>query len=123
MTDRLEVFHVTVSGAQLTDVTTDLDFTDGIVEQIDILFPDGCLGNVRAKVLYGGTQVIPRGTSALRANNETVKIPLSGLFPTGSSWQLALSNIDFFDHELEIRFYIRELPAPVASQGLPVPVE
>jgi hypothetical protein len=121
--DRLEVFHVTAGGIQLSDVTTDLEFVDGIVEQVDIMFPDGCLGNVRLRLLYGGTQVIPRGTSQLRANNETVKIPLSGLFPTGSAWQVAMSNGDFFEHEVEIRFYVREIPAPAPSLALPVPVE
>lgn len=123
MADRVETFQVTINALSLSPVTTDLEFPDGVIDQIDVLFPNGCLGLVQAALLYGGTQVIPSQASSIRANNETVSFPLSGLFPSGQDWQISLVNNGLFAHTVEIRFYVTELKLPVTSTALPVPVE
>lgn len=123
MADRIELFHVTTPAGTLetSPLTTDLQFLDGVVTDIQMVIPDGPSGLMGVAFLYGGQQIIPNGDMFIVSNNERIDWPITG-YPTGSQWQLSTYNTDIYDHTVEVRLLVNEftLPTPLATE-VPLP--
>lgn len=125
--DRLETFNVTVPAGTTTasPQRTSLSFNDGIVVEFEFRVPPGPSGLVAFQIDYNGTQVIPApGGPAIVTDNEIVHWPVRN-YPSGGGWEFVASNLDIFDHAVEIRVYLQELPTPqqipVAPEPIPAP--
>lgn len=124
MSDRIEVFDVTIPAATLTTApqTTNLSFNEGIVESIEILIPPGPSGLVGFRILHSQGVVIPYDSSKwIVADNEVVKWPIAN-FPTGSAWAITAYNTDVYDHTLYLRFLINETPRSGIVRAQLVPI-
>lgn len=110
MVERIETFVVTIPSAYTTTGITvqSLNFPEGIVRRVEIVYPDGCAGLVGARLTYGGGTLAPRTTGAfVRRNDDTATWDLNKV-PTGSQWKLEGVNSDAFDHSLTVLLYVDE---------------
>lgn len=123
MSERIEVFDVTVIagfGSQIT-TQTPLSFPDGIVDQVEIIIPDGCSGLVGVQLAVADQVIIPYDASAfIRGNDEKIAWPLHE-FPSTGAWQMVSYNADIYDHTIQVRFLVTELTTAAALAG-PVPI-
>lgn len=117
MADRIEIFAVLVPAGTLQTApqTSPLAFTDGIVQELEIVVPDGHAGMTGFQLAYGGQTIIPEsGNVFVVTNDEVIHWPLEN-YPTGKQWQLVAFNQDLYDHHFYLRFLIKEIPPPGES--------
>lgn len=120
--DRLETFNITVPSKTLESAPqrTSLSFNDAIVVEFEFRVPPGPSGFLAFQIDYNGQQVIPApGGPAIVTDNEIVHWPVRN-YPSGGGWEFVASNLDIFDHAVEVRVYLQEIPAPVGP-GEPLP--
>lgn len=120
---RIYVYLVTVpSGTpEASPVDTDLEFTDGRIERIEIMVPPGPSGLVGFAVIHSSQQIIPyQAGTFIIADNEVLRWDLQR-YPEGSPWTIRAYNLDEYDHTLHVRLYINDVPdeSPVAQVTTP----
>lgn len=120
MAERIEAPAVTVAAgtAIAAPQTTTLNWTDGVVERIEVRVPPGPSGLVGFRILHSGQQVIPfRSTDWIITDDEVLSWDVAN-YPTGNKWAIRAYNVDLYSHTLYFRFLVRELalpsPAPLA---------
>ena len=123
MAERFQVFDVTLAagyGSQAT-TTTPLSFSDGIVDQVEIIIPDGCSGLVGLQLAVADQVIIPYDDTAfIRGNDEKIEWPLHE-FPSTGAWSLVAYNSDIYPHTIQVRFLVTEL-TPMAAASGPTPI-
>lgn len=121
MAERVEIFDVTLpaGGSPSAPVSAPVGFTQGRVDRLQVVFPDGCAGLVGVQLAFAGQVVIPYGPAFfLRGNDEVVDWPLDA-YPTNGQWTLVGYNQDVYPHVIQVRWLVTELGATVS---LPAPV-
>lgn len=118
---RVEVYEVTVPWGTTSDAPYELEthFADGELVGVEILFPDGCSGEVGVQLAVGGSQSIPTTRGAwLIANGETINYDLVGQANNGA-WSVLAYNTDVYDHTVHVRYLVADFrylgPAPATS--------
>lgn len=111
MAQRIEEFPVPAVAGH-TPTTPDqqfLDFTQGIVNAVDIVWPYGCNNLVGIQIWFSDMQVVPitKGSWAT-GNGRTQRYDLDN-FPTGESWLVQVYNTDVLDHTPALYFFVDEL--------------
>lgn len=108
MAQDVQSFDVRIvpGGSAAAPVLYSLTFAPRIVQQVEILIPDGVRGVVHFALAAAGTPIIPSNAGAyLSGNNEVIRWPLERYIDSGA-WQLLAYNAGTFPHTLEIRFLL-----------------
>lgn len=124
MANRIESFTVTVPSQTPVDtpLATDLTFTDGVIEVIEIKIPSGSAGLVGFYLAQSGQQVIPYQTGHwIISDGENIRWEVDH-YPTGGKWSVVGYNTDVFPHSLYLRFLISDYAAVTQSRVTLVPV-
>lgn len=124
MANRIESFTVTVPAGTAVNgpLSTDLAFTDGTVEIIEIKVPSGSAGLVGFYLAHSGQQIIPyQSGNWIVSDDENIRWEVDH-YPTGGKWSVVGYNSDVFDHSLYLRFLISDYTSDTPSRVTLVPV-
>lgn len=110
-------FQVTIPHGTLstTPLLTDLSFPPMTVESITVRVPPGPSGLVGFQLWVKGGQAIPAvdGTWII-TDDELIQLDMTGL-PDSGAWQLNAYNEGNYDHTINVRFGLSDVPALTAS--------
>lgn len=117
MASRIEHFETSIGAGALNNTSFTFAGGEGVVEQLDVFFPSGCVGLVTAQVLLAGFQVIPFDTTkVLRGNNREFTFPIEDYLTT-NAWGILLNNSDTRSHTVTTTFHIAPIePETVDTQ-------
>lgn len=107
---RVEVFDVTVPASTLESAPaeTETQFPQGELVGVELVFPDGCAGEVGVQLAVAGGQVLPTTRGAWFAgNNETLSYELVGQANNGN-WSVIAYNSDEYDHTVHVRYLVAD---------------
>ena len=127
MANRVEVFQVPINPgtAKANPAVTLLPFNDGVIEEIQIIVPDGVAGLAGFQITYGGQQIIPNTRGAFIVSNDEKIIWTVEHLPEGSQWAVAAYNTDVFTHTLYLRFLVSDFglatPSLTVQPALAIP--
>lgn len=97
-------------------LNTNLTFSEGVIERMEILVPPGPRGFAGFKIRHSGQVIIPRsGTAWVISDNFTHMWELSN-YPTGEKWSVQTHNTDVFDHTIYITLHVNEIPRERTSR-------
>lgn len=124
MADRVELTNVTIPAG--TAIATPLrvvpDFDEGVVTRIEMRWPPGPSGLVGLRIGHSGQVIIPyKGSAFLITNDEVVGWDLHG-FPEAQAWFIDGYNTDVYDHTIQFRWLLDELPTTQTSRPPLIPV-
>ena len=119
MADRIERFEIAVPAGttKAAPLDTNLVFSEGIIEIMEVLVPPGPAGLAGFKIMHSGQVIIPRtGTNWIISNDFTHEWNLSN-YPTGEKWAFRAHNTGAFPHTYYITLHVNELPRNAQSAG------
>lgn len=120
MASRIEHFETSIAAGTLDDTSFAFAGGEGVVEQIDVFFPSGCVGLVTAQVLLAGFQVIPFDTTkVLRGNNREFTFPIEDYLTT-NAWGILLNNLDSRAHTVTTTFHISAIDTDTYDSQLEI---
>lgn len=120
--DRIVVIDATIPA--LTPIASalviPLAFTPGIVKGGSFLIPSGCVGLVGFYLGYGPNNLVPDNPGGfIRGNGEVWQFAVRGL-PSGDQYNLTGYNLDKYDHTIQVRLNVDEIPLPVPQPTIPL---
>lgn len=124
MAERIEIVDVTIPAgtALATPVTVALNIPDGIIQRIEQRWPPGTAGLVGLRIRHSSQVIIPmNGTAWLVSEDEVVSWPVEG-FPTGNKWSVQGYNTDIYQHTIQFRLLVAEIPRPLPGPVQLVPI-
>ena len=107
MADFVRVLAHTIPAGNGVFTTTTFQDALGLcwVEQIELNFPPGCAGLVKARIGMGGSPVYPNQSSDFFVYDDyVVRIPVTNQGSSGQ-WRLEAQNADYITHKLSIAYY------------------
>lgn len=124
MARRVEIFDITVPGGTLKTApqVTPTRFDVGVVERIIVRAPEGVGGLVGWGIMHGGASVLPREddrwarTSGEETNWEVEDQPDAG------DWRVRIYNEGMYEHTLQFRFLVSEIPVRVLAATVVIPL-
>jgi hypothetical protein len=112
------VFTVPAGTAIATPVKLPVVLEDNLLDNVDIVIPDGHAGLTGLAILWSGAPFFPfTENSYLIGNNEKVPFPYGGEI-AANGFTLAGYNTDIYPHSFYLRWQISDLGA-----ALPVSIE
>ena len=124
MAERIELTDVTVPAGTLitAPVRTVPVFADGELVRIEMRWPPGPSGLVGLRIGHSGQVIIPRNVITwLITDDEVIGWDVSG-FPDASKWFVDGYNSDVYDHTIQFRWLLNEVPVAAPSRPPLVPI-
>ena len=112
MASRIEFTNVTVPAGTLitAPVRTVPTFDDGEVARIEMRWPPGPSGLVGLRIGHSNQVLIPYQVNAwLITDDEAIGWDVEG-FPTARKWFIDGYNSDIYDHTIQFRWLLNEVP-------------
>ena len=124
MAERVEIFAPTIAAgtAIATPATFALTMNECVVRRLEVVVPPGPSGLVGIRFAHSSQVMIPfRGNAWIVTDNERLEWDLSG-YPTGDKWTMLGYNTGIYSHQLQVRFFVDEIPSRPAGRLIPVEI-
>lgn len=107
MPDVFQTFNSTVAaGVTVNAPTVDDVVGAGIwqVAKVSIVIPAGHAGLTGIQLWYAGGPAIPYDSGWFSGDDDVIPLELSGIFPAGVPWSVAMINSDVIPHAFQTRW-------------------